>query len=240
MPAEWTPHERCWMAWPCRRDFWGDNLAATQKTYASVANAIAEFEPVTMLAPPRDAENCRNHCSDKVTVLPVELDDSWMRDNGPNFVLDPSGELGASIFHFNAWGKKHEPWGKDAAVGHRIAEFLGIRTFSSTIYMEGGGINVDGEGTLLVEGEEHAFTLKGLSLGEIGAARITAEGPVANLEDLSDFAGTYVAVEAGAAAVKGASAVKMRNENGVTITLESDVDGAQISLGGQALSVELR
>ena len=70
MPAEWEPHERCWMAWPCRVDFWGDNLIATQRGYADVANAIAEFEPVTMLAPPKDSENARRLCADKVTILP--------------------------------------------------------------------------------------------------------------------------------------------------------------------------
>ncbi len=149
MPAEWEAHERCWMAWPCRIDFWGDNLAATQRAFANVANAISEFEPVTMLSPPDDTENARKLCGDKVTVLPVRLDDSWTRDSGPNFVKNATGDLAASIFHFNAWGKKHEPWRNDAALGHRLAEYLGIPTFSCPIFMEGGGINVDGEGTLL-------------------------------------------------------------------------------------------
>jgi len=149
MPAEWEPHERCWMAWPCRRDLWGENLAATQQAYADVANAISEFEPVTMLTPPNDGEISRRLCGDKVTILPVELDDSWTRDSGPNFVVNAAGELAASIFHFNAWGGKYEPWGKDAALGHRLAEYLGIPTFSSTVHMEGGGINVDGRGTVL-------------------------------------------------------------------------------------------
>jgi agmatine deiminase len=149
MPAEWDEHERCWMAWPCRADFWGQGLGAAQKNYAGVANAIAEFEPVTMLAPPADVENCRSQCSGKITVLPVALDDSWLRDSGPNFVRNEAGKLAASIFHFNAWGGKHKPWGKDAAIGHRIAEYLGIPTFTSTIYMEGGGINVDGAGSVL-------------------------------------------------------------------------------------------
>ena len=150
MPAEWEPHERCWMAWPCRRDFWGDGLPAAEQCYADVANAIAEFEPVTMLAPPADVERCRSRLGDSVEVLPVAIDDSWLRDSGPNFVVDNEGRLAASLFHFNAWGQKHRPWGKDAAVGHRIAEYLGIATYTSTIYMEGGGVNVDGCGTLLV------------------------------------------------------------------------------------------
>ena len=149
MPAEWEPHERCWMAWPCRMETWGDNLAATQSAYADVANAIGEFEPVTMLALPQDVDKARQLCSDNVLILPAELDDSWTRDMGPNFVVNDSSELAASIFHFNAWGKKYATWAKDAAIGHRIAEYLGVRTFSAPIFMEGGGINVDGDGTLL-------------------------------------------------------------------------------------------
>ncbi len=149
MPAEWEPHERCWMAWPCRADLWGNNLRETQQAYANVANAISQFEPVTMLSSPADAENARNMCGDKVSILPIELDDSWTRDNGPNFVVNDKNELAASIFHFNAWGRKHKPWGKDAALGHRLAAYLGISAFTSTVFMEGGGINVDGRGTVL-------------------------------------------------------------------------------------------
>ncbi len=149
MPAEWERHERCWMAWPYRSDMWGDNLPATQQAYANVANAISQFEPLTMLARPDDADTARRLCGDKVSILRVEIDDSWTRDNGPIFVVNDAGELAASIFHFNAWGQKHEPWGKDAALGHRLAEYLGIPTFSSTVFMEGGGLHVDGCGTVL-------------------------------------------------------------------------------------------
>jgi agmatine deiminase len=153
MPAEWEPHECCWMAWPCRSEFWGDNLPATQQAYADVANAITAFEPVTMLSPPRHMESARRLCSEAVEVLPIELDDSWTRDNGPNFLVNGFGDLAASIFHFNAWGQKHAPWGRDAALGHRLAEFLGIPTYTSTVFMEGGGINVDGQGTVLTTGQ---------------------------------------------------------------------------------------
>lgn len=149
MPAEWDPHERCWMAWPYRKDMWRENLSATQQAYANVANAICPFEPLTMLAPPAHVAEARQLLSAEVSILPVEIDDSWTRDNGPNFVVNDKGELAASIFHFNAWGQKHKPWGRDAAVGHRIAEYLGIPTFTSTVFMEGGGINVDGCGTVL-------------------------------------------------------------------------------------------
>ena len=102
-----------------------------------------------MLALPRDADDARRLCGEKVFVLNADLDDSWTRDMGPNFVVNDAGELAASVFQFNAWGKKYEPWQNDAAIGHRIAEYLGVPTFSAPIFMEGGGINVDGEGTLL-------------------------------------------------------------------------------------------
>ena len=59
------------------------------------------------------------------------------------------GELAASVFHFNAWGRKYRWYRKDAALGHRLAETLGMRSFIAPIFMEGGGINTDGEGTLL-------------------------------------------------------------------------------------------
>jgi len=149
MPAEWEPHERCWMALPCRAEVWGNEFAAAKQNCADVANAISQFEPVTLLALPQDVEAARSLCSEQVKIMPADIDDSWMRDNGPNFVVNDARDLAASIFHFNAWGGKYEPLAKDAAIGHRLAEFLGIPTFSAPIFMEGGGINVDGEGTLL-------------------------------------------------------------------------------------------
>ena len=59
MPAEWHPHERTWMAWPCREDLWGADFPNTLKTQAAVANAVAEFEPVTMLVPPGRADEAK-------------------------------------------------------------------------------------------------------------------------------------------------------------------------------------
>lgn len=105
----------------------------------------------------------------------------------------------------------------------------------------GAGIGIDfGAGTLLFEGERHDFSIKGLSLGELGFARMIGEGDVSNLENLSDFEGTYMAVGAGAAAGVGASAVTMRNQNGVVITLTSKLKGAQIALGPEGFSIALK
>lgn len=149
MPAEWEPHECCWMGWPCSQAVWGQYLAQAQQGYADVANAIAHFEPVRMLTPPAALAQARALCGAGVEIVEWDLDDAWLRDIGPNFLVNGGGDLAASVFHFNAWGRKYSWYRKDAALGHRLAETLGIRAFSSPIYMEGGGINSDGEGTLL-------------------------------------------------------------------------------------------
>ena len=104
----------------------------------------------------------------------------------------------------------------------------------------GAGIGISwGHGTLSFEGNNCAFSVKGLSVGDVGAAKILAEGRVENMENLADFAGTYVAVEAGGAAGKGGSAVTMMNENGVTISLASTREGFGLTLGAQGFAVAL-
>lgn len=104
----------------------------------------------------------------------------------------------------------------------------------------GAGIGISwGKGLLSFEGNAYPFSVKGLSVGDLGAAKILAEGRVENLESLRDFAGTYVAVEAGATAGKGGSAITMRNEHGVTITLAAQREGLGLTLGAQGFSVEL-
>lgn len=149
MPAEWETHERCWMAWPCRKSLWGSGFERAQQGYAEVANAIAGFEPVTMLVDPEGRASAARLCGAGIELLEFPLDDSWTRDTLPNFVVSESGELAASLFQFNAWGGKYRRYRRDAALGHRLCEHLGVRTFTSALFMEGGGISVDGEGTVL-------------------------------------------------------------------------------------------
>jgi hypothetical protein len=105
----------------------------------------------------------------------------------------------------------------------------------------GVGIGVSwGDGTIYWEGEAHAFDVRGLRLGDVGLAKMMGEGYVQNLERLEDFAGTYVAVEAGATAGKGASAIAMRNEHGVVISLRTETEGLGVTLGAEGFQVELQ
>jgi len=148
MPAEWEPHERCVMAWPTRASLWYDiDVALAQ--YAGVANAIAAFEPLLMVASPGDGAAARRMLSGDVDVLELPIDDSWMRDNGPIFVVDDQGGRAGVHFRFNAWGERFPPWDRDAAVGEPLLAHLGIPRIPSAMVLEGGSISVDGEGTLV-------------------------------------------------------------------------------------------
>src|SRR5690606_26087177 len=105
----------------------------------------------------------------------------------------------------------------------------------------GAGVGLSwGEGTIYWEGQEHAFSVKGLRVGDVGLAKMIGEGYVQNLEKLEDFAGTYVAVGAGATAGKGASAITMRNENGVVLSLRSQAEGLALNLGAEGFQIELQ
>ena len=93
MPAEWARHDRCWMAWPCREELWGERMAAARQAYAEVAQAIAQCEPVTMIARPDLTADASLHCGQGISVLPLDYDDSWIRDTGPSFVCHPQRGL---------------------------------------------------------------------------------------------------------------------------------------------------
>ena len=96
MPAEWEHHLRCWMAWPDRRDLWGESLPETQHAYAEVARAIGSFEPVTMIASPDVVSEAAKRCGPDVDTLALPIDDAWLRDTGPAFLVRDDGTRAAS------------------------------------------------------------------------------------------------------------------------------------------------
>jgi len=149
-PAEWEPHERTLMGWPCRLELWGETLEQARADYATVANAIAEFEPVTMIANPgADAEQARAACGARVDVVELPIDDSWLRDSGPIYVTDESGRRVAVHFGFNAWGEKFAGWDRDADIGRLVATTLGDEVGEAPLILEGGSVHSDGRGTIL-------------------------------------------------------------------------------------------
>jgi agmatine deiminase len=138
------------MGWPCRVELWGEAIDQARADYAAVANAIAAFEPVTMIANPgEDAAGARARCSDAVEIVELPLDDSWLRDCGPIYVYRDDGTRLAVHFRFNAWGEKFTPWDHDAEVGALIAKRLGDEVRPAPLVLEGGSIITDGAGTLV-------------------------------------------------------------------------------------------
>lgn len=149
MPDESTPHHCTWMAFGATETIWDDLLDDVRQNLAAIAKAIVQFEPVTMLVRPDERRLAAKLCGDRVKLVEADLDDLWIRDTGPTFVLDEKGNLGAVDLNFNGWGAKqdHE---HDATVAELIAETAEAEHVTTEIIGEGGGIEVDGEGTAIV------------------------------------------------------------------------------------------
>jgi agmatine deiminase len=135
------------MAWPCREGLWSDDVA-TMRDYANVASAVGRFEPVKMLVPPHKLEDAGRLLDESAEIIEMPIDDSWARDSGPNFLIG-GDKLAGSDWIFNAWGEKYRPYDQDARMGERILELAGADRVPSWLVAEGGGVTVDGEGTVI-------------------------------------------------------------------------------------------
>lgn len=150
-PEETDPHERTFMQWPLNRRVHDDAdfLYDLQGTIADIANAIAQFEPVVMLAAAQHHRAIRRRVSSSVELWDIATDDLWCRDSGPSFVIDGKGGIAVTEFNFNGWGNKQEH-GNDGRIATRLAQRLGLKVFNSGLVGEAGGVETDGHGTLIV------------------------------------------------------------------------------------------
>ena len=149
MPPDWAPHTRSWMAWPCREVFSGEGLEAARRAHADVAQAIVRFEPVTMIARPELVAMASLYCGAGIAILPMEHDDGWVRDTGPSFLSGAAGELAGVQWQFNGWGEAYPDYEQDRQMAQRILDHVGARRFDGGLVLEGGAVQVDGEGTCL-------------------------------------------------------------------------------------------
>ncbi|MEW9516408.1 agmatine deiminase family protein [Streptomyces tubercidicus] len=147
LPDEAHPHEATYMSWPGRR-VWGPDTTGVRADIAHLARAIAEFEPVRLLAGDRDTKAARLACGSGVEIVPVPVDDLWMRDTGPVFVLGPDGIAGVDL-NFNGWGDKQEH-GRDRRVARAVLADERIPRIKAPLISEGGAVEGDGRGTLMV------------------------------------------------------------------------------------------
>lgn len=146
MPEETHPHEMTFMSWPTKL-VWESDTAGVRRDIAGIARAIADFEPVVLLANPEDVKAAQRACGSQVEVVAIPVDDLWMRDIGPTFVLGSKGIAGVD-FNFNGWGDKQEH-SRDKDVAREILSMERVTRIQAPIVAEGGSIEVDGAGTLM-------------------------------------------------------------------------------------------
>jgi agmatine deiminase len=150
MPEEGEPHQRTWMAFGVSDRIWEPaQVPVVQRNLAAIAAAVSRFEPVTMLVRPDELDLARGLLGDAaVELVAAELDDLWMRDTGPIFVTG-DGALSAVDFNFNGWGGK-QAHTRDSRVAGFVTGRAGARAVHTGLVLEGGGIEVDGEGTAII------------------------------------------------------------------------------------------
>ena len=150
MPDEGEPHLRTWMAFGASKAIWGSKLLpVVQRNLATIAKTIARYEPVTMLVRQSDYEVAKKLVGSTVELLVTPLDDLWLRDSGPVFVVNANGEKAGIDFNFNGWGEKQE-YSRDAKVAAFVNRRAGVSTIKTELVLEGGGIEVDGHGTAIM------------------------------------------------------------------------------------------
>lgn len=151
-PAEDAAHARTWMCWPSTPSVYGGRGAyyeSVQETIGRLAAAIAEHEPVTMLADASVHSLAARLCGPRVQLLDVATDDMWARDSGPVFVRSATGAKAAVDFNFNAWGDKQRH-ARDSLVARAVAASAGCDRVETHLVGEGGGLEYDGDGTLIL------------------------------------------------------------------------------------------
>jgi len=149
MPAEWEPHRATWLAWPHDEEFWGDAFEAAKAELVLLCRALADGDALEMLV--RDAggreEAGRRLEGVRVRFHEIEFDDIWMRDIAPVFVRSGGGLTGVRL-RFNGWGGKWEH-GRDSTVAPKVARVAGVPLFEVPLFLEGGALEFDGQGTCL-------------------------------------------------------------------------------------------
>lgn len=165
MPAEWEPHRATWIGWPHHEPDWPGKLEAVTWAYAEIARVLAQYEPVEILCASEDAAGRARACldghavpADRTRLHVVPTDRVWLRDSAPTSVVDPDGNVQLVNWVFNGWAK-YDNWSLDAGVGPAIAAITGRprleprRADGSRLVLEGGGIETNGDGLLLVTEE---------------------------------------------------------------------------------------
>ncbi len=156
MPAEWEPQVAVWLSWPHKRASWPGQFRPIPYVFAGIVAQISRFEEVRIncaaALQPRAKRLCAKAGGNmaKVTFYDHPTNDAWCRDHGPIFVKnDRTGEVAVTDWVHTAWGGKYPPYDLDNTIPPLVAKKLGMRRFENDMVLEGGSIEVNGQGLLL-------------------------------------------------------------------------------------------
>ena len=166
MPAEWEPHRATWISWPHHEPDWPGKLGPIPWVYAEIARVLAAHETVEILCQSEDVRAAAHEAltahrvdPDRVRLHLVATDRVWLRDSAPTAVHDASGRVVLVNWGFNAWAK-YDNWQRDQDVGRAVADISGLPIEQpqrpdrkGRVILEGGGIEDNGNGLLLVTEE---------------------------------------------------------------------------------------
>jgi agmatine deiminase len=169
MPAEWEPHEGTWIGWPQNSSDWPGKFAAIPWVYAEIVRLLSQREQVHILvnseAQQRRATGILKRAGANLAQVSFHLwptDRVWLRDSGPIFVKNQQGHAAVTDWKFNAWAK-YDDWRLDDQVPAHVAKLLGLPQWQPRIalangkkhrlVLEGGSIDVNGQGTLITTEE---------------------------------------------------------------------------------------
>ncbi len=151
--AEWRLHARTWMGWPAHPETFVVSVREAQRAFAQVANTLSEFESVAVVCDPGQERIARKLLSSAIELLAWGLNDAWMRDIAPSFVVNVDEQLAGVDWQFNDYGNKDGRdiggYGEDAVTAERILAHLSVRRFACPLVCEGGTLVLDGQGTLI-------------------------------------------------------------------------------------------
>lgn len=156
MPAEWETHNATLLSWPSNTETWpGNRLVRVEKVYADIIQNLSKFERIILLVENANVyERVQSLLTNKqinwgnIDIKIYPINDVWARDYGPIFVKNEQ-DFVITDWEFNAWGEKYPPWDCDNNVPEFLANQMNIKSFKTNMILEGGAIDVNGNGDLL-------------------------------------------------------------------------------------------
>ncbi len=162
MPAEWARHDATWLSWPHKEASWPGKFAPVPDVFADMAALLCRYEEVHInvldeamersISCLLDTRNIEPAARARIVFHPIATNDAWCRDHGPNFVFRESDSMREKVivnWDYNAWGGKYEPYDDDNSVPEKVAAFRRLDLVVPGMVLEGGAIDVNGQGLLL-------------------------------------------------------------------------------------------